>query len=139
MTEGNIKSTYNNSSLELQRTDYSGIIPYIGDINILMDTSGTILRASIPQGSPIKDLQNWSGKNINDFLTIESKEKLDIQITSLSDISQKVTKWFELNHNSPKTGEFPIRYKGFKVPKTNHILLVGNDLSPVAEIQKKLE
>ena len=137
MTLGELKSAFKDFSRDLLTADYSEIIPYIGDINIVIDNSGYILQINVPKESPVANLKNWTSKNINDYLTIESKEKLDSQITSLSDISQTVTKWFELNHTSLETGEFPVRYKGFNIPKTKHILLVGNDLSHVAEIQKK--
>ena len=35
------------------------------------------------------------------------------------------------------TGEFPVKYKGFKATNKKNVILIGNDLSPVAEIQKK--
>ena len=117
--------------------NYGELIQHLGDINILIDVSGVILKINTPIDSPLADLSSWINKNMNDTLTIESREKLDAQLTSLSDISRTVTKAFELNHISVETGEFPVRYKGFKLSGTDTILLVGNDLTPVAEIQKK--
>ena len=116
---------------------YTNIISEFGDINIILDTRGKILQIKTPAGSILKNLNNWINKNIYDFLTIESKEKLNFHLTSLSDLSQSSTKWFELNHISENTGEFPVKYKGFKAANKKNVILIGNDLSLVAEIQKK--
>lgn len=116
---------------------YTNIISEFGDINIILDTRGKILQIKTPAGSILKNLNSWINKNIYDFLTIESKEKLNFHLTSLSDLSQSSTKWFELNHISENTGEFPVKYKGFKAANKKNVILIGNDLSPVAEIQKK--
>ena len=93
---------------------YTNIISEFGDINIYLDSKGKILQIKTPAGSVFKNLNSWVNKNIYDFLTIESKEKLNFHLTSLSDLSQSSTKWFELNHISEITGEFPVKYKGFK-------------------------
>ena len=116
---------------------YTNIISEFGDINIFLDSKCKILQIKTPAGSILKNLKSWVNKNIYDFLTIESKEKLNFHLTSLSDLSQSSTKWFELNHISEITGEFPVKYKGFKVANKKNVILIGNDLSPVAEIQKK--
>jgi transcriptional regulator with PAS, ATPase and Fis domain len=116
---------------------YTNIISEFGDINIFLDSRGKILQIKTPAGSIFKNLSSWANKNIYDFLTIESKEKLNFHLTSLSDLSQSSTKWFELNHISENTGEFPVKYKGFKAANKKNVILIGNDLSPVAEIQKK--
>ena len=116
---------------------YTNIISEFGDINILLDSRGKILQIKTPEGSILKNLNSWINKNIYDFLTIESKEKLNFHLTSLSDLSQSCTKWFELNHISENTGEFPVKYKGFKAANKKNVILIGNDLSLVAEIQKK--
>ena len=116
---------------------YTNIISEFGDINIILDTRGKILQIRTPAGSILKNLNSWINKNIYDFLTIESKEKLNFHLTSLSDLSQSCTKWFELNHISENTGEFPVKYKGFKAVDKKNVILIGNDLSLVAEIQKK--
>ena len=116
---------------------YTKIISDFGDINIILDSNGKILKINTPTKSNIKSLNSWINKNIYDFLTIESKEKLIFQLTTISDINQSTTKWFELNHISEDTGEFPVKYKGFKAADKKNIILIGNDLSPIAEIQKK--
>ena len=60
-----------------------------------------------------------------------------MQITSLTEININSTKGFELNHVSTDTGEFPVRYKGFKTEDKKNIILIGNDLSQIAEVQKR--
>ncbi len=137
MSEGELKIVDQAPSKQNELRRYANLIPYLGDINIVVATSGCILQINTPSESPLGNLSHWTKKNINDFLTIESKEKLDAHLTSLSDITKTVTKPFELNHISSGTGEFPVRYKGFKMSNTDTVLLVGHDLTPVAEIQKK--
>ena len=55
---------------------YTNIISELGDINIFLDSRGKILQIKTPAGSIFKNLSSWANKNIYDFLTIESKEKL---------------------------------------------------------------
>ena len=119
------------------QASYDELIQHLGDISIVIDCSGMILKITTSADGPITDLSKWVNQNMNEVLTIESREKLDSQLTSLSDIKQTVTKSFELNHISAETGEFPVRYKAFKIRGTSNLLLVGNDLTPIAEIQKK--
>ena len=132
-----LKHHVTNANLVSTSGMYSRIISNIGDINLLIDLKGKILTINLPNKNINKNLNCWLNKNIFDFLTIESKEKLDMQITSLSEINKFSTKGIELNHVSPETGEFPIRYKGFKTEDKKNIILIGNDLSQIAEIQKK--
>ena len=109
-----LKHHVTNANLVSMSDMYSRIISNIGDVNFLIDLKGKILTINLPNKNINKNLNSWLHKNIFDFLTIESKEKLDMQITSLSEINKFSTKGFELNHISSETGEFPIRYKGFK-------------------------
>ena len=126
-----------NTTLVSTSEMYSRIISNIGDINLLIDLKGKILKINLPNKNINKNLNSWLNKNIFDFLTIESKEKLDLQITSLTEINILSTKGFELNHVSTDTGEFPVRYKGFKTEDKKNIILIGNDLSQIAEVQKR--
>jgi len=126
-----------NTTLVSTNEMYSRIISNIGDINLLIDLKGKILKINLPNKNINKNLNSWLNKNIFDFLTIESKEKLDLQITSLTEINILSTKGFELNHVSTDTGEFPVRYKGFKTEDKKNIILIGNDLSQIAEVQKR--
>ena len=137
MEDNKLKEFIDGYETQTKSDIYTNIISEFGDINIILDTRGKILQIKTPVGSILKNLNSWINKNIYDFLTIESKEKLNFHLTSLSDLSQSSTKWFELNHISENTGEFPVKYKGFKAANKKNVILIGNDLSPVAEIQKK--
>ena len=137
MEDNKLKEFIDGYETQTKSDIYTNIISEFGDINIILDTRGKILQIKTPAGSILKNLNSWINKNIYDFLTIESKEKLNFHLTSLSDLSQSSTKWFELNHISENTGEFPVKYKGFKAANKKNVILIGNDLSPVAEIQKK--
>ena len=137
MEDNRLKQFTRDDEKNINPDIYSKIISGFGDINIILNLKGKILKINTPNGSKIKNLNYWINRNIYDFLTIESREKLDFQITNLSDINQSTTKWFELNHIFKDTGEFPVKYKGFKSANKKNIILIGNDLSPIAEIQKK--
>ena len=135
--DNKLKHHGTNTTLVSTSEMYSRIISNIGDINLLIDLKGKILKINLPNKNINKNLNSWLNKNIFDFLTIESKEKLDLQITSLTEINILSTKGFELNHVSTDTGEFPVRYKGFKTEDKKNIILIGNDLSQIAEVQKR--
>ena len=137
MEDNKLKQFTKGYEKQITPDTYTKIISDFGDINLILDPKGKILKINTPTSAIVKSLNNWINKNIYDFLTIESKEKLNFHLTALSDLSQSSTKWFELNHISENTGEFPVKYKGFKSANKKNVILIGNDLSPIAEIQKK--
>ena len=49
---------------------YTNIISEFGDINIFLDSRGTILQIKTPAGSIFKNLSSWANKNIYDFFNL---------------------------------------------------------------------
>ena len=133
------KEQSNTSLIDMDSSYFNHIINKFSDISILIDNSGLILQVSLnEEARSLGDLEQWVDKNIYDFLTLESKEKMQTQITSFSDSNKMHSTAFELNHTEKGDWDFPVRYKAYRTGKNQSLLLLGQDLRSVAEIQKRL-
>jgi hypothetical protein len=133
------KEQSDTSLIDMDPSYFNHIINKFSDISILIDNSGLILQVSLnEEARSLGDLEQWVDKNIYDFLTLESKEKMQTQISSFSDSEKMHSKAFELNHTEKGDWDFPVRYKAYRTGKNQSLLLLGQDLRSVAEIQKRL-
>ena len=53
-------------------SELNEMVFHFGDINMVINSSGDVLKVSTPKGSPLTDLSDWTNKNMNDLLTLES-------------------------------------------------------------------
>ncbi|WP_102109697.1 transcriptional regulator PpsR [Oceaniglobus roseus] len=128
----------------------SGAIPLIGpdilgdiianasDIAVVISDMGRVLSVLInPNHASFGQLDHWQGRDIRDFLTIESVAKLDTQL-EVFNTGKSSTKAIELNHTDGTVWEFPVRYSFHRVGPDGGLLLLGRDLRPIAEMQQQL-
>lgn len=109
------------------------------DIALHIDGDGIVLGISVsPECPTIGCLDHWVGRDINGFLTIESREKLAKRVDAMRGDALLVPRPIELNHVDNATWEFPIRYTLHRVADSDSILLLGRDMQPIAEVQQRL-
>lgn len=108
------------------------------DISILLDRSGVIYDVFINRKFQItSNTKKWLNKNIKDFLTFESIEKIENFLTSAWDKKSKATRPIELNHVDENNWEFPVEYTHTVIDEKS-VLISGRDLKNIAEIQQQL-
>ena len=129
-----------NGSIPLIGPDILGnIISNLADLAVVISSEGRVLTVL---ANPIHrnwvDLDKWERGNIRDFLTKESIPKLEAALESYLEDDQ-VSRPIELNHLDTKRGwEFPINYTLHQIGPDDAILMLGRDLSPIAEMQQQL-
>lgn len=108
------------------------------DISILLDREGVIKDIFINKNFKItSNTRAWLNKNIVEFLTLESIEKIKHFLVSAWEKPDKVKQPIELNHVDEKNWEFPVEYT-FTIINDSTVLVSGRDLKNIAEIQQQL-
>lgn len=91
-----------------------------------------------PECPSLGCLDHWIGRDINSFLTIESREKYHERSASMIADPDLVPRTLQLNHVDNATWEFPIRYSMHRVLGRDSFLMIGRDMQPIAEVQQLL-
>ncbi|MDW4499393.1 transcriptional regulator PpsR [Sulfitobacter sp. D35] len=115
-----------------------GLIEKASDIAIHIDAAGTIEGISVnPECPSLGCLDHWVGRDIDKFLTVESREKLARRLDDMRNSADGTVPAVEINHVDNATWEFPIRYSLHSV-KGDSVLMIGRDMGPIAEVQQRL-
>lgn len=114
------------------------IISTAADLAIVISDMGQILSVLINPNHPsFGKLDHWQGRDVRDFLTLESGEKLDKQLTVFN-TRMGSAKSVELNHLDTDAWEFPVRYSFHRIGPDGALLMLGRDLRQIAEMQHQL-
>ena len=118
----------------------SDIISRISDIALVLSPGGIVRGVlSNPSFKSRAGLSRWEGEPLRDLLTVESVRKLDQRLEEFLKDRSKPVRAVELNHAaSGSQPEFPVRYSFHNIGNDQSILLLGQDLRPVAEMQQQL-
>ena len=108
------------------------------DISILLDRSGLINDVFVNKGFSISsNTRTWLNKNIKDFLTVESIEKVERFLNQAWTEEGSLGRPIELNHVDEINWEFPVAYN-YTVINNTSVLLSGRDLKSTADMQQQL-
>jgi transcriptional regulator PpsR len=130
---------WNSGAIPLIGPDVLGdIIANAADISVVISDVGQILSVLVnPHHSGFGRLDSWEGRDIREFLTVESVPKLERQLAEISQ-GQGSGRPIELNHADELDWEFPIRYTLHRIGPDGTLLMLGRDLRPIAEMQQQL-
>lgn len=114
------------------------IVEQAGDVAVYVADDGEVAGISVNPDCPsLGCLDHWVGRPFKNFLTVESKEKLDLRLAEMQAEPDRTPRGLELNHIDNATWEFPIRYTLHRV-YDGGLLLLGRDMQPIAEVQQRL-
>lgn len=119
--------------------DVTQIISRMSDLAVVISPAGVVQSVMAnPDFAHRKSVKNWEGSAIQDSLNYESIPKFEMRLKQFlagSGSAQPV----ELNHiPTDDRGELPIRYSFHSLGRDNSILMLGSDLSSVADMQQQL-
>ena len=116
----------------------AGIVSGISDLALVVSHSGQIKAAqSSASLTALDDMTFWVGRQIQDFLTVESVPKFESRLAQFLEQDTAVQP-VQVNHvASENTAEFPVRYSFHRTGSKDTLLVLGNDLSSTAEIQQQ--
>lgn len=114
------------------------IVEQAGDVAVYVADDGEVAGISVNPDCPsLGCLDHWVGRPFEKFLTVESKEKLELRLEEMRVNPDLTSRGLELNHIDNATREFPIRYTLHRV-YDGGFLLLGRDMQPIAEVQQRL-
>jgi len=118
----------------------SEIISRIADLALVISSTGTVLGVlSNPNSKLQYAFSRWEGQPLSAHLTVESVPKFEERLAAFVAGGGAVVRPVELNHTATKEQhEFPVRYSFHRIGTDGAILLLGQDLRPVAEMQQQL-
>ena len=130
---------WNSGAIPLIAPELLGdIISMASDLSIVIARDATVLSVMHnPSSSQFAAAGTWEGKNLREFLTLDSKEKLDKRLAAFA-AGATSAHTVELNHSGDMRWEFPIRYSFHPIGPDGSLLMLGRDLRPIAEMQQQL-
>lgn len=124
---------------EVSPEKIGGLLARSSDIVIIMDRDGRVRRVTVNPNNPqLGCLDHWEGRTVYDFLTSESKVKLEARIAEFDPLQEESHRPIELNHVDNANWEFPIRYAMDETGVEDTLILLGRDMRPIAEAQQQL-
>jgi transcriptional regulator PpsR len=115
-----------------------GILATSSDIALLIDSKAQIHSILLNASEKLYgNLSHWEGRDLNQFLTIESRPKLKKALERMRD-GETIFYGLELNHEDNAQWKFPVRYNIHCLGRHNKILLLGRDLRTLSENQQRL-
>lgn len=110
------------------------LVSAASDLTLLVGPDGRVETAlANPQSTLGARVAEWPGKPLSSLFTPESWGKLSHRLAG-----EGGTLPLELNHADSTQYEFPIRYALRHLGDSGHVLLMGRDLRPIAEVQQQL-
>ncbi len=118
----------------------SEIISRIADLALVISPAGIVLGVlSNPSTKLQFPFSRWEGQPLVSHLTVESIPKFESRLEEFLQTKSGLIRPVELNHTSgPSEAEFPVRYSFHQIGTDGAILMLGQDLRPVAEMQQQL-
>lgn len=115
------------------------VLAAASDITLTLNRAGIIQSVLVsPDSRALGDLSHWRDRDIVEFLTKEAVTKLRRRMEELAQGRPDALRPIELNHVDRATWEFPIRYTLWQENSDSPLILMGQDMRPIAEIQQQL-
>lgn len=118
----------------------TNILARVADLALILSPEGDVLRGLRNPNSKIRvDPAIWEGDPLSKHLTVESRAKFEERLPAFLADPDGPVRPLELNH--PATAsleEAPVRYGLHQIGREDAILMLGQDLRPVAEMQQQL-
>ena len=116
------------------------IISRIADLALVVSSQGVVIGVlSNPNFKLHSGVSRWEGQPLRDHLTVESLPKFESRFAEFLNGNGATVRPVELNHIANGAHqEFPMRYSFHQIGTDGAILMLGQDLRPVAEMQQQL-
>lgn len=122
---------------DLDADSASRLITVGTDIALVIDAKGFVKDVACGSEDLAREsCDNWIGQRWVDTVTEESREKISEILSEAG--GKTMPRWRQINHNSPRGGEIPIRYTAVQIAENGRVVAVGRDLRAIGALQQKL-
>ncbi len=122
---------------QIDTREIAALVSAAADLTLVVDGDDVIkdLSHNLDPVS-VAGIPTWRGLSIEDVVSGGSRPALRNALGLARD--GKLTKRFDVNHLMERGRDLPVQYSALRIGGDGHIMLVGRDLRPVAELQQKL-
>ena len=115
------------------------VLASAADLALVVSPQGRIQFVAInPDNTSLGHLDHWEGRPLRDFLAPDSIDKVARQVAAVAGGASNVATAIEVNHVDGAEWDAPVRYTVHATGDAGHVLLLGRDLRPLAELQQRL-
>lgn len=109
------------------------------DISLLINTDGIIIDVAFGADQPLRRMaDDWIGKPWRETVTDESLPKIE-RLLDGADAADDDRRWRQVNHPINGNGvDVPVLYLAIRAGRSDLILAIGKDLSPISDMQQQL-
>ena len=115
-----------------------GILTSVSDVGLVLSEDGTVQSVLLNPAFPERALfETIDGRPVVHLLTSESRAKFETRFQSF--LEDGTARPIEVNHMTPDSRrDLPMRYSFHRIGRAGAVLMLGQDLRPVAEMQQQL-
>ena len=138
MTTGGAKY-WNSGEIPMIGPDIlGGILTSVSDVGLVLSEDGTVQSVLLNSAFTDRTLfENVDGRPVVHLLTPESRAKFETRLQTF--VEDGSARPIEVNHMTPDSRrDLPIRYSFHRIGRAGAVLMLGQDLRPVAEMQQQL-
>lgn len=109
------------------------------DISLLINTDGIIIDVAFGADQPLRRMaDDWIGKPWHETVTDECLPKIE-RLLDGADAADDDRRWRQVNHPINGNGaDIPVLYLAIRAGRSDLILAIGKDLSPISDMQQQL-
>jgi hypothetical protein len=115
----------------------SRLIACASDLALILDGEGKIVEVSL--GDAIESHPAWkklSGRRWVDTVSVESRGKVEQLLGEAR--GGQTSRPREINQKADGIGEIPLRFSGVLLDQDKHVVALGRDLRPLANMQQRM-
>jgi transcriptional regulator PpsR len=115
----------------------SRVISAAADLALVLDDRGVIRDLSVGSDELSDDsYEGWVGRTWLDTVTVESRPKIEALLVGARKSAPPT--WRQVNHPSPRGGDFPVLYSAVRAGKGGSVIALGRSMRSVATLQQRL-
>lgn len=115
----------------------ASVLDAAADIILVLDKTGLVKEMKLQrEGVSLFENCKWTGKNIREFVSIESLGKIDV-LLQLSDPDNSVN-YQQISHQGAENVDVPVSYRATKLNSQGDIILFGQSEVELSLLQRRL-
>ncbi len=109
------------------------------DVAIIVDDSGVIRDVAFNKDDLALELDGhgrWLGSKFLEVVTSESRPKIEALL--VDGAKRRASSWRQVNHAASGGEDIPVQYSAIDIGRKDRVLVIGRELRPLAQMQKRL-
>ncbi|MEM9422692.1 MAG: PAS domain-containing protein, partial [Pseudomonadota bacterium] len=124
--------------VRLNQTASAKLLESLADFSLLLNAQGKILEIAVTREDLANEVNNgWVGQDLSSLVTADSADRIAALIEqALASPGKAVRR--DVSHSLPGGGELLVAYQAICVGQESDILMLGQDMRPMANLRQQL-